>query len=172
MPQAGKLLSQPSRGAPNGRTERLEIGAWRHASLPCRVAPMPPLIQVKTERALTPFLTADLAGHLHKSLNWPIGVAPVTLGASLVGMASPPTGTKPLPSAKAAERGGGRGGAAATPPGPGRLLSHAQLLGGHRRAFDPRRDLLERNVARHVWRAVLRLDVDAERREAAIIGGA
>jgi hypothetical protein len=61
------------------------------------------------------------------------------------------------------KRADGRGGAGATPPGPGRLLSQAQLLGRHRRPFDPRRDLLEGDVARHVGRAMLRLDVDAER---------
>src|SRR5918995_5414473 len=45
----------------------------------------------------------------------------------------------------------------------------AELLRGHPGAFDPVRDLLERDVARVVRRAVERLLVDAEGGETAVV---
>ncbi len=48
----------------------------------------------------------------------------------------------------------------------------AEFLRGHLGAFDAVCDLLERDIAGNVGRTVARLDVDAERREAAIVGRA
>ena len=48
----------------------------------------------------------------------------------------------------------------------------AELLRRHPRALEPGGDLLHRDVAGEVRRAVLRLHVTAERREAAVVGGA
>src|SRR6185312_2571200 len=45
----------------------------------------------------------------------------------------------------------------------------AELLGGHARALEARGDLLHRHVAGEVGRAVLRLEVPAEGREATVV---
>ena len=59
-------------------------------------------------------------------------------------------------------------------PGAGRpsqgRLADAELLGGHPRALDAGLDLLEGHVAGIIGRAVVGLHVDAEGREAAIVG--
>src|SRR5580700_6350908 len=58
--------------------------------------------------------------------------------------------------------------------GPGRwpALPHAELFRGEPGALHPVRDLLERDVPCVVRRAVIGLLVDAERREAAVVGRA
>ena len=46
----------------------------------------------------------------------------------------------------------------------------AECLSRQLRALDTVRDLLEGNVSCEVWAAMFRLDIDAERRESAVIG--
>lgn len=50
-----------------------------------------------------------------------------------------------------------------------RHFLHAQLFAGQLDSLDSVCDLLERNVPRGVWRAMLWLDVDAEGTEAAVV---
>ena len=116
--------------------------------------------------------------------NRPVAERPIPLAAPVMTATLPcRSGRRPVAASASKERmGGAYQGRPAPPsrrPAAGwRIYTLTgseptpSCLGGHLRALQPGGDLLHRDVAGEVRRAVLGLDVAAERREAAVVGRA